>query len=169
MRSFITGIILVFAFILQTTLIQYIELWNVKPNLIIVIIISLALIRGSVKGAVIGLCGGILMDLFLAKGFGLNSLLCMYIGIIAGLISTRFVKESYFVATLFTFLLSFVYELSFFFLRFYIWGETQFLFFIKNTIIPQSIYNCILVIPIYHFIMKINNWLEKRFKISRKY
>jgi len=108
-RTFITGVVLFFSFILQTTLIQYMELWGVKPNLMLIIIICFSLLRGSVGGAVIGLFSGILMDFFAAEVFGLHSLLCMYTGVVTGSLSSRFVRENYLVAVLFTFVLSFVY------------------------------------------------------------
>ena len=75
MRAFITGIILVFAYVLQSTVLQYIEVWNIRPNLLIMLIIYFALIRGSVEGGIIGLAGGILMDILAGKVFGIHSLL----------------------------------------------------------------------------------------------
>jgi len=145
------------------------ELWGVKPNLMLIIIICFSLLRGSVGGAVIGLFSGILMDFFAAEVFGLHSLLCMYTGVVTGSLSSRFVRENYLVAVLFTFVLSFVYESIFFFLRFYMWGETQIVFFLKNTILLEAVYNCILVIPVYYSIIRINKWLERKEEVTRKY
>jgi len=145
------------------------ELWGVKPNLMLIIIICFSLLRGSVGGAVIGLFSGILMDFFAAAVFGLHSLLCMYTGVVTGSLSSRFVRENYLVAVLFTFVLSFVYESIFFFLRFYMWGETQIVFFLKNTILLEAVYNCILVIPVYYSIIRINKWLERKEEVTRKY
>jgi len=93
----------------------------------------------------------------------------MYTGVVTGSLSSRFVRENYLVAVLFTFVLSFVYESIFFFLRFYMWGETQIVFFLKNTILLEAVYNCILVIPVYYSIIRINKWLERKEEVTRKY
>lgn len=169
MRAFMIGIILSVTFILQSTIVQYIEVWHIKPNLVLIVILSFALIRGSVEGAVVGLCGGLLLDISGARVFGLNAFLGMYVAIGAGIFNKRFFKDNYFVAILFTFSFSFLYELIFYILRFYIWGETNIGYAISGIVFPESIYNCILAVPIYYFALRVNRWLEGKTEISRKY
>lgn len=169
MRAFVIGIILIVAFILQSTIFHYLEVWGTKPNLIIMIIVYFALIRGSVEGAIVGLFAGVLMDILAGRVFGLHSLIGMYIGILAGNFNKRFFKDNYLVALLFTFLFSFLYEFLFYILNFFIWGETRILYVLQNIIIPEAVYNCILAIPVYALVIKVNQWLEKRENMSRKY
>ena len=169
MRAFITGIILVFAYVLQSTVLQYIEVWNIKPNLLIMLIIYFALIRGSVEGGIIGLAGGILMDILAGKVFGIHSLLGLYIGVFTGIFNKRFFKESYFVGLLFIAIFTFVYEFLFYLINYFIWGETRIIFVLQRIIIPEVIYNCILAVPVYYFVIKVNHWIKNKKKASRKY
>jgi rod shape-determining protein MreD len=168
-RAFIIGLILVLAFVIQSTILHYIEIFGIKPNLIVMVTIYFALMQGSVEGAVVGLLGGILLDILVGRVFGLYSLIGMYTGIFAGHFNKRFFKENYLVALLFTFIFSFLYELIFYLLNYFIWGETRIIYVLQNIIIPEALYNCILAIPVYILIIKINRWLEKKERMSRKY
>ncbi|MDK2800737.1 MAG: rod shape-determining protein MreD [Clostridiales bacterium] len=169
MRAFIIGVILVITYVLQSTVLQYIELWNIKPNLIVMLVIYFALLRGNVEGGIVGLFGGMLLDILSGKVFGLYALIGMYIGVLAGNFNKRFFKENYLVALLFTFIFTIIYEFIFYFFNYFIWGETRIIYVFKNIIIPEVLYNCFLAVPIYSFVIKINNWLEIKEKRSRKY
>ncbi|WHH61052.1 rod shape-determining protein MreD [Petroclostridium sp. X23] len=169
MRVFIIAVILIVAFVLQSTILQYFEVWMIKPNLIVMITVYFALTRGSVEGGIVGLSGGILADILVGRVFGLYALIGMYTGVLAGNFNKRFFKENYLVALLFTFLFSFLYEFAFYILNYFIWGETRILYALQYIIIPEALYNCVIAIPVYIFVIKINRWLEKKEKVSRKY
>ena len=163
------SLVLFLAFIVQSTVLQYIEVFNVKPNIVVMLIIHVSLIRGSVEGAIFGFMGGLLMDALASRVVGLYSLIGMYMGVVAGYFNKRFFKDNYLVALIFTLVFTFVFEFSFYLLFYFIWGETRILYVLQNIIFPEAIYNCILAVPLYMILIKIDNWLEKREKASRKY
>ena len=169
MRAFIVSLMLLFAYILQSTVLQYTQIFNVKPNLVIMLIIHLSLMRGSVEGAIVGFVGGLLMDILAGRIVGLYSLIGMYVGVAAGYFNKRFYKDNYFVALFFTFIFSFVFEFIFYVLFYFIWGETRILYALQHIIVPEAIYNCIIAVPVYMVLIKVDKWLEKREKSSRKY
>ncbi|NLY43654.1 MAG: rod shape-determining protein MreD [Clostridiaceae bacterium] len=169
MRAFIVTIILLLAFVVQSTVLQYSQIFNVKPNLVIMLIIHFSLIRGSVEGAIVGFIGGLFMDILAGRIVGLYSLIGMYIGVAAGYFNKRFYKDNYFVALFFTFIFTFAFEFTFYLLFYFIWGETRILYVLQHIIVPEAIYNCVVAVPVYMVLIKIDNWLEEREKSSRKY
>ena len=52
MRIFITAIFIVLNFLMQSTILHYIEIRGVIPNTTIILIVSYALLRGSTEGAI---------------------------------------------------------------------------------------------------------------------
>ena len=169
MRIFITGIVLIFTIICQSTLVQFIEILNTKPNLIIMLIIYFALLRGNIEGGIVGFFGGLLLDISMGKAIGINSLIGMYIGIAVGSFNKRFYKESYLVALLFTFVFTILYELIFYFLNYFLWGDTRIIYAFNHFILPETVYNCILTIPVYALISKTNRKFIIRERNTRKY
>ena len=169
MRIWVISGMITIAYILQSTVLQYIEIGHVKPNLIIMIVIYYALLRGNVEGAVAGFIGGMVIDIFGGKIFGVYALIGMYVGISAGYFNKRFFKENYFVLMFFMFIFTFAHELLFYFTYYFLWGETHIVFALKNIIMPVSIYNAVLALPIFGIIFKVNYWLVEREKMLRKY
>jgi rod shape-determining protein MreD len=56
--------VLIFIFaLLQSTVFNYIKIYDVKPNLLIVLIVSAALLAGNIEGAVVGFFSGMVHDM----------------------------------------------------------------------------------------------------------
>ena len=73
------------AFLLQSTLLQTISLASVTPNLMLVFTVSFALMRGKREGMFVGFLSGILTDVFFGGGIlGVYTLLYTYTGYING-------------------------------------------------------------------------------------
>lgn len=74
MRYFITSLILIVNLILQSTLFQYIEIIDIKPNTTIAIIVAFAFLCGELPGAIIGFAAGLLQDIFFDVALSILSL-----------------------------------------------------------------------------------------------
>src|SRR3989442_13418677 len=59
--------------VIQTTLLPHLELFGVVPDLLLVVIICVGLVRGPSSGALVGFAGGILRDLLLDAPTGLSA------------------------------------------------------------------------------------------------
>lgn len=157
MRYVLIFLMVVLGFTIQTTIIRYIEVFNTKPNIILVIVILYALIRGKHEGSIIGFLSGVIVDVISGRVFGAHALLFMYICILVGTFNKRFFKDSFFVAVLFISVFTFLYQSVFYFFNFFIWDETNIKFVYSNIIFPEMIYNSIMAIPIYAIMVRINN------------
>lgn len=160
--------IMIFALI-QSTLLDYVTIFNVKPNLLVVFIIITALIRGNIEGAVAGFFSGLMQDIMSGKVLGFYSLLGLYLGLTLGSLNKRLYRENILVAVFFTFVSSMVYELAVYFFGIFIRHQSDFIYAFKSIIVPEAIYNCIISIILYIIVIKFNDKFEDMNKASRKY
>ncbi len=68
----------------QSTLAHLFMVGNVKPDLVLLVVISWSLLRGSHEGVVWGLIGGLCLDLFSGAPLGASSIGLMTAGLLAG-------------------------------------------------------------------------------------
>jgi rod shape-determining protein MreD len=155
--------------LIQSTVLEYARIYNVKPNLSIIFIVSVALLRGNVEGAAIGFFFGLSQDIIAGKVLGFYALLGLYLGLIIGSLNKRLYRENIFVVIFFTFIASFIYESIVGLVGLFSFDKIEMIFIIKNEILPESIYNSIVSIFIYVFVIKINSKFQDINNIKRKY
>jgi len=68
------------AAILQAAVFSDVKILGGVPDLLLVTLVAIALLRGSVTGAIAGFCGGILIDTATLEILGLTSLLLTLVG-----------------------------------------------------------------------------------------
>jgi len=137
--------------LIQTTILNYIEIFNIKPNLLLVFIICTALLKGNVEGAVVGFCAGLAQDMVAGRVLGFYALLGLYMGLLVGSVNKRLYRDNVFVILFFTFVSTIVYESAVYLI--YKWVINFFsanyssgfnlIFSLKNVILPEAIYNSV--------------------------
>ncbi|MBC7766305.1 MAG: rod shape-determining protein MreD [Hyphomonadaceae bacterium] len=162
MRIFITAVLVLFAFVFQTSLLDVIQIGNIRPNLVVMVIIQIALLRGYYEGGIVGLCAGIVMDIMTGRIFGAFALLCMLIGLLSGGFHHRIFKENFLSAMMFTFVFINVYEVLFYIFQYFVWGQHQFSYAFMQYVLPTAIYSTVISAPIYMLLYRINEWLLAR-------
>lgn len=161
---------LIFLIILiQSTVLNNIAVNHVKPNLMIVFIISVALLRGNVEGSVIGFFVGLSQDIISGKILGFYTLLGLYLGLAIGSVNKRLYRENIFVVVFFTFIASLAYELTVYFLSTLLKERMDLFYAFKNIALLESLYNSIISVFVYVFIIKINDRFNGVHKTARKY
>ena len=155
--------------VLQSTILDYIKIFNIKPNLLIILIIAVALLRGNVEGAVVGFFTGLAQDIASGKVIGYYALLGMYLGLLVGSVNKRLYRENLFVIIFFTFVASIVYESAVFFLSIYLHGHRDLFFPFRYIILPEAIYNCIFSVFMFILVIWMHYKIEDAGKITRKY
>ena len=155
--------------LIQSTVLDYIKVFNVKPNLLIIFIISVALLSNNIEGAIIGFCTGLSQDIVSGKVLGFYSLLGLYLGLIIGSVNKRLYRENVLIIVFFTFIATVVYETVVCVTNIFTNGQIYFLYSLRNLILPEAIYNSIVSIFIYIFIIKLQDRFENIDKYTRKY
>ncbi|MBV9325148.1 MAG: rod shape-determining protein MreD [Chloroflexi bacterium] len=85
MRFLVVGALLAFAALLQSVLGPSLPLVRGRPDLVLVVVLAWAMLRGSGEGALVGFLGGMLLDSVTYTPFGINTALFGLIGYCAGL------------------------------------------------------------------------------------
>ncbi len=157
-------IIIIVNFILQSTIFQHIAILGVVPNTALIIIVSLALIKGREIGGLIGLLVGLLQDILFSKTIGPNGFAYFFIGYYVGKSGQKVYKESLIVPIVFTAISTGVYYLLYYILMYFLSKNISFGFILKNVGIVEIIYNTVIAIPIYKWFLKIFTIPSIRFK-----
>lgn len=142
---------------LQVSICNYIAIGNIKPNLVIPFVVSVAIINGPVTGGIVGLACGIFMDALSSGTTIINSLTYMYLAVIAGVLNINYFRKNAGVVMLFTFIGILLCESCIHFVHFAIWGSSNLFIAIANPILLIALYTLIYTIPIFYITNKLFN------------
>ncbi|HHY23720.1 MAG TPA: rod shape-determining protein MreD [Clostridiaceae bacterium] len=169
MKVFIYTLGIFIIILVQTTVLDYIKINDIKPNLILVYTVCSSILEGSTGGALIGLFAGLTQDIVAGKTLGFYAILGMYLGAISGLANKMLFKDNYIVVFIFTFTLTVVYESGVYLLSGFASLRPGVLFALKRIVLPEALYNSIFSILIYYMVTKANTRLNLEGKTTRKY
>lgn len=75
-RGIVTAVLVFICFILQTSVFELIKLAGITPNILLILISSVAVMRGQKPGMIVGFFCGLLMDIFTVQT---NRWICLFI------------------------------------------------------------------------------------------
>ena len=133
MRIFITAIFIVLNFLMQSTILHYIEIRGVIPNTTIILIVSYALLRGSTEGAIVGFFSGLLQDIFFGTSLGYFTLFNTITGYLFGRGNHNFYRENYLLPMMLCTIAVFLYETMIYLTSFLFRGQLNFLYILSHT------------------------------------
>lgn len=168
MRIAILALITIINLILQSTLSLYLDSVYMLPNSMIVLVISYAIVRNDVEGAIFGFANGILFDIMFGRIIGMYALVALTTGFIAAKPFKEFSPNNFVISSAMIFAMTIFYELMFYVLAFLFQGRTDILFYLRRIILPEAILNVIISIVIYPAIFYLNKRLEEHEKPKRK-
>ena len=162
MRGAIFIGIIILNFILQATVFSYIEIFQVAPNTALLIVVSYAMLRGDVPGALMGFLAGILIDIMFGSVIGFYALLYAVMGFLCGKPFKDFVRENYLLPIVLSIVAALALELAIYFALFVLRGDSDFALILRTRIIPATVYTAMLSVPIYILVYRLDKLLEKR-------
>ena len=171
-KIFIYTLCILFIVLVQSTILEYVKIYNIKPNLLIIFVICVAFLRGSTEGTIIGFFAGLLQDMLFGTMLGFYALLGMYLGLIVGMVNKRLYRENLLIIVFFTFVSTIIYETCVFIftsLNIVISGQVSLLFPFGKVILPEAIYNSLISVFVYIFVIKLNFKFEEADRSVRKY
>ncbi|MCI1959245.1 MAG: rod shape-determining protein MreD [Clostridia bacterium] len=167
-RFLITMLILIINIILQSTLFNLIRIHSIIPNTALVVVVSMALLRGSIEGCLTGLGAGLLQDIFFGSSLGYYAVFGMVLGYLAGKFNHGFYKENYLLPVMLCFFSTVIYESMIFLTGPFFYGYLNYPYFFINLILPEAVYTAVLAIAIYRILFSVNEHIEKKEKYKRK-
>ncbi len=156
-KVIISILIILVAFLLQTTFFQALELANVVPNLVLVVTVSYGYLRGRTHGMWIGLVCGLMLDMMYGSVIGLYGFIMMTIGFFIGYIKKLFFTESIILPIVLISVGDFVYNMYYYITEFLLRGRLHFFFYLTRVMLPEILYTVIIGLLFYYLISFLEN------------
>lgn len=154
-RTAVFVLIVLTAVILQTALLSRVRIFGVAPDLVLVLIISLALLEGPLVGAAAGFGGGILRDFLLETPAGLTSLAYLAVGYVVGTVRPYVQSTSVFLPVAAVGAASFVGTVLYALLAFLLGAQADPFGRIARVVVLTSVYNTLLTPFVYPMLRRI--------------
>lgn len=135
--------------LLQLSFFSRVELFHTSPDILPALVACLALLGGSMLGAVSGFSIGFLVDCLLVEALGITSLVLLGIGYLAGLYRERFEIHSSVVPALLCMGLTLLAELGFAAIQLLLGVDAPVSTLVVRDMLLKSVYAFFLGWPIY--------------------
>lgn len=161
-RTLVTILSVIIFFILQNTVVNYIKLGNISPNICLILVITIAYCNGSVYGTVFGFIVGFLFDIFYGNFFGFYSILYVLTGYLCGLFNKWFFDYNFElkIPSLMFLASCFIHNVVTYVFFFLLDGDLNFVYYCRKIIIPEIIYTFIAGVAIYRILYMIDQKLS---------
>ena len=90
-----TCIVFLAAMVVQTSLLRYVSIGGIRPDLVLIIVVYLGLVKGPDMGSLGGFFFGLFEDAFSGTFLGPNALSKTIIGFLCGLVGKRLYTQSF--------------------------------------------------------------------------
>ena len=153
--------LIIISFLLQTTLLSFHNASGYSPNLLMIITMSFGIMRGRKEGMLTGFVSGFLMDVFFNDYMGVYMLIFMTIGYVNGFFHKNFILENAFLPVCIISADEIVFNTVIYLALYLLRNRTDFMYYLINVILPETILTVIATIIIYRFYVIINRRLKK--------
>lgn len=162
MKRILVYILLVlFCFLLQTTVFQWLELADIVPNILIIATVSIGYMRGTNEGMLVGALCGLCVDLMYGQVIGFNALIHMSVGFLSGYANFFYESSDFAMPLVLIGIGDLMYGVLYYILSFLLRARLHFLHYLRRIIVPEIIYTVIISIILYKVIHSINEMLYK--------
>lgn len=141
--------------LLQLSFFSQVELFHVSPDILPALVVCLALLGGSLTGAVAGFSIGLFLDCLLVEALGISSLVLLGTGYSAGLFRERFEIHSSLVPALLCMGLTLLAELGYAAIQLLLGIDAPVSTLIVRDLLLKSVYAFFLGWPIYLLVRRI--------------
>ena len=157
-------LIFIIIYLLQANLFSWFNLAGVKPNLFVVLVLTIGLFAGKGTGITFGVIFGFVLDLLTGKSIGISAIMLGITGFVGGYLGKNFSKDSRITMITIIATTTFIFEIGTIILNLFI-NQTHIRFwYLIKTLLIEVIYNSIITIIIYPLIIKFGYVIEITFK-----
>ena len=155
-----TAVLLFVAAIAQVSIFSQIHLFGAVPDLLLVTLVAVALLRGSVAGAVGGFFAGLIVDTATLGTLGLTSLVLTLAGFWIGRYGETTGRDRVHAPYLSIAVVTVLYELGLLVVHFVL-GESAPAGAVVSSLLPAIILNLIVTGPVYALVRRLLRTLER--------
>ncbi len=154
---------IIILFVIQSAAFHYFQLANIMPNLLLILVVSTAYMRGRLSGMMVGFFSGIIVDLMFGSYIiGLYALLYLTIGYVMGYTNRFYSNDDYTLPIVLIGISDFFYGFFYYVFEFLLRGRLNFLYYLRRFILPEIIYTIAASVLLYKLLHMINNRLERK-------
>ncbi|EJO5346442.1 rod shape-determining protein MreD [Clostridium botulinum] len=146
-KKLILGAILILLVILDNSLMPFIAIKGAYPSLLFVFIISYSIIKDKWEAVGIGIFAGVFQDLYFTNVFGINSLINMFVCLIAAEIGVNIIKSKVLIPVISSFVLTIFKGVFIYIIAYFLKFDISY-----RLIAFNGIYNAVLTIVVYKLV-----------------
>lgn len=146
-RIIVFGLLFFISVILQSTIFHFLKIGGVKPDLILIIVILSAVMKGKKTGAGLGFAYGLMEDLLVGRYIGLQALTKMLTGYFIGFLERKIFSDNVLVPVVVGALGTFIHNLLVFIALFLVGNFHMFT--------PESFFNYSLASCLYNLCVSV--------------
>ncbi|MBE8949041.1 MAG: rod shape-determining protein MreD [Quinella sp. 3Q1] len=154
--------LLVLFYSLQTSLLTFINFDGFSANLMLLLTVSVAFLRGHEKGAFFGFMAGLLQDATTGSYFGLATFSYMTVGLIFGKFSVNLFRDQSLlpvISSIPALAIHFAITITFLFL---LGWQIDLIKFLKFDFWPTAIMQVVLAYPVHRLVLSLNEFSKRR-------
>jgi len=155
-RSIINLISVLVCFFLQTSVFEHIQLAGVKPNILIILVASTAVMRGQKEGMLTGFVAGLLLDIFYGSYFGIFAFIYMVSGYCCGFFNRIYYEEDIILPLVLIGANDLLYGLLMYLKQGLLHNHRHFFFFFRTIILPEAVYTVAVGLILYRILLRIH-------------
>jgi len=153
-----TILLLIATVIIQTTAMPHLTIMGVKPDLVLLMVISWSLLRGAQEGVIWALIGGMGLDLLSGAPFGTSTVALVALSLLAGMGELSVFRTHITLPLIATLIATLAYDL-FFLLLLHMQGcSIAWTDSLNKVVLPSTLFN-VLLAP---FVYKALYWLHRK-------
>ncbi|MBU2699781.1 rod shape-determining protein MreD [Sporomusaceae bacterium BoRhaA] len=156
MKTIVWIVVICLLYILQCALIPLVTLNGIKPDLLLITVLSTGLLVGKEKGVAVGFFAGLLADLASGGVFGSHTLSKMAIGYGAGMLERKVFKENILLPLLAVMVATVIHSVLMTGILVFLGFRVEIISLVMHNLLPLLAYNVIVAVPIHLIIYKIN-------------
>ncbi len=159
-RILTLAILIILCYVLQVGVFSYFKMAGIIPNIMLILVVSFAIMRGQMEGMLVGFFCGLLLDIFGGDSIGLYALLYLLIGYMNGTLNTQFYANNILLPLTLILGNSILYNFIIYIFSFLLRNRTDFYFYLMHVMIPETVYTFFIAIFLYNVFLWINRLLE---------
>lgn len=156
---------LIICYVLQTSAWTGLTLNNAVPDLLMIVVVSVAYIKGSNAGIIYGFTAGMILDLTFGSLLGYFALIYALCGFLSGQLHRIYRNDDYLTPIISSAICVLLSQSFYFFTEYKLKGRLDYSFYFPHVILPKIIYTILVSAIIYKLIQLSILWsirLEER-------
>ncbi len=159
-RIIVSAVIILILALLQMSVMPWIPVVFLRPNLLLIFVVSAGFMRGRRSGIWTGFAAGLVLDLFYGPALGFHALIFMLIGYANGFLCKIFFDEDLKMPFILVSIGELFYGICFYIYSFLAGGQHSFWKYLRLAILPELISSVIFTFILYKLFFRINQRLS---------